>query len=961
MGSHTYTPDMKTELCRGCPSFNEVCANIGTGGPVGENEPLSAHLAIIPFTPTHHSIIGSGSFLDLDKSMLARVIHEVQRKKFQDLKVYYSYAVRTVSKPSKEHIKRCAVLLKKELAGIQPAGAGMDLPVFITAGSEPLKSLGMPVGKVENVFGRALDYTMVTPMGEKKTKIYPLISTKKLSATPGLIYQVEKILEQAVKESLGIHPEAVQISYQYPKSPAEVATLIQDVFHYQRNKISPMKWTISLDTETNTLHPYAHPDPKVLMISIGWDEGKAATILLDHPEAKYTKEERDEIFRHLRWLLESDKPKVWHNFKFDLKFIEFLHGIKVNNVKWDTLPGEHFLDEDKKDVFSLKKIGPIYAPAYQAYDDELKAKFRAEKENNDIYTDEDLLELYLANTTPDDIDIEDSDRYQKWIQLGGHLLERGSIQEALLTKIGEQKKLAKAALARTNKAIRELKTSLKLHTPKKKKDTGFEDIPLDIILKYAATDADVDWQVLRGQVERLGQEGTMTHGVGVMKSLYIPASRVIAGMEWRGFAINKPYMKTLEKEASQRAQLLTQELVTLSGTSFNPNSPTQTSKVMFEKMGFTAIAEVFTESTNKKAMDLFVKHYPADDPRSLFAENLIQYREANQVLKIINKTIKKNMLSDGRIHASFHLHGTTSGRLSSTGPNMQNLSGISGRRVREVNGQETVLYPGYNIKKLFVPSKPGYLIVNCDISGAELRTFTAYAPDSELIAAMNEGKDIHSFTASKIYGLPYEEIMAKKNTDATIAKKRKIAKTCVFCTLYGGGPKKIGEQAGIPIDEAKQVQAFLFQAFPKIQEYIDGVREEVRQHRKVHTLFGRYRRFPNLLLDYDNSRAWSDAFREAVNFKIQSTSSDLVMSQLIEIDENIKEIEGELLLTVHDSYVLQIPEKSVSLLYPFFDHYITQRVAEKFAFLPVKFAYDLEVGPNYGETEAIKRPKETQA
>jgi DNA polymerase I-like protein with 3'-5' exonuclease and polymerase domains/uracil-DNA glycosylase len=952
MGMHTYTPEMKTDLCKGCPSYREVCANIGTGGP------KSAHLVIIPFMPTHHAIIGSGSFLDLDKSMISRVVREVQKKRYKDLKVYYSYSVRTISKPTADHKKHCAVLLKKELAEIDPAGP-MDLPVFITTGSEPLKALGLPVGKIETVFGKSLDYSLLTPLGEKKTKIFPLVSPKKLAATPGLLYQVERIFDQAIQRALGIEIEPIKIDYRYPRSPTEVAELITEIFYYQRDGISPMKWNISVDTETNTLYPYDHPDPRMLMISIGWDEGKAATILVDHPSAGYSKEERDQILDKIRWLLESGKPKVFHNYKYDLKFLEMLYKIKVSNVKWDSLLGEHFLDEDKKDMFSLKKIGPIYAPAYQAYDEELKQELRKERETGEVYTDQDLFDMYVGNQFPDNLDSYDDEKYVKWCTLGAHLLEQATIKERIKIVKGQELKLAKSALARSNKAIKALKTELQLDSPnKKKKAGGFEHVPLETLVKYASADADVTWQVLRGQIERISREGTMNSGVGVMRALYIPVSRVIAKMEYCGFAVDKDYMKVLEREATSRAKNLTNDLIGLTGVDFNPNSPPQTFKVMFENLQFTAIAGVFTESTNKKAMDMFVKHYAADDPRAEFAEKLIQYREAKQVLKTINKSIKGNLMSDGRIHCSFHLQGTTTGRLSSTGPNMQNLSGVSGRRLRVVDGEEVVLYPGYNIKKLFVPSKPGHVIVNCDISGAELRVLTAYAPDADLIAALNEGKDIHSFVASKIYKIDYEEIKAKKNTDIGMAKKRKIAKTCVFCTAYGGGPKKIGEQAEIPLDEAKQTQAFFFQSFPGIQDYIDKIKEEVKRYKKVSTLFGRYRRFPNLILDYDNSQAWNSAYREAINFKIQSTSSDLVLSQLVEIDENIAEIEGELLITVHDSYVLQVPEKNIDKLYPFFDKYITQRVAEKFAFLPVKFAYDLEIGPSYGETEALERPKE---
>jgi DNA polymerase-1 len=182
----------------------------------------------------------------------------------------------------------------------------------------------------------------------------------------------------------------------------------------------------------------------------------------------------------------------------------------------------------------------------------------------------------------------------------------------------------------------------------------------------------------------------------------------------------------------------------------------------------------------------------------------------------------------------------------------------------------------------------------------------------------------------------------------------------VFGMIYGAGPYKIAEQIynGLATDEAekeeqirfaKSVMDMLFDRFPKIQEYIDSTVREVQAHNQVRTYFGRRRRFDLRKASWKEERACE---RKAVNFKIQSSASDIVLAQLCAVTEAIEEIGGEVLLTVHDSIAGEIDRDCVPLMRAFFDHHIVDEVLRKFSWLPVPFAYDLEVGPTYGELVA---------
>ncbi len=509
--------------------------------------------------------------------------------------------------------------------------------------------------------------------------------------------------------------------------------------------------------------------------------------------------------------------------------------------------------------------------------------------------------------------------------------------------------------------IRDLKKNIGIKNVSKKHSmswgsadvaSGYEKIPLETILRYAGVDADVTRIVFIAQARRLRRTNTWEEGLNVMKYLYLPGSRVLSAMEYRGFNIDQIHLGILEDSVTERMNAAQEEIARKFDSGLNLNAAKQVADAM-AKLKFEPLPGIEQGGTGKDVLDKYIKHYPDDDARHVFADKLLEYRECHKALNSFLGPIREFSEADGKIHCTFHLNGTATGRLSSASPNMQNIPKIVGRRVKEIDGDKQIIHPGFNIKKLFIPSKPGNVIVNVDIKGAELRVYTAYSHDQNMMKALNEGLDVHSFVTSLVYKIPYETVMElKKAGDVEIDRKRLKCKRTVFATFFGAGPYKIAEQIQSTIEEAKEIQTRLFTEFPALPNYIEDVTDKVRRRQQVQTLFGRIRRFR---LAHATDRHFQDAKREAVNFLIQSTSSDLVLSQLCEVSDHLHELDGEMLITVHDSMVFELPKENVQKLFPFMDHWIVDRVKEKYDWLPVPFEYDIEAGPSYGEVKEVHR------
>jgi DNA polymerase-1 len=438
-------------------------------------------------------------------------------------------------------------------------------------------------------------------------------------------------------------------------------------------------------------------------------------------------------------------------------------------------------------------------------------------------------------------------------------------------------------------------------------------------------------------------------------------------MEFTGFPINLEYLEDLDAKLEKTVAKLEQELFQMAGEAFKTSSPQDVNRIMFlhgfkdtpegervtvpvtDDLGRTARGQI---QSNEKNLLYIANTYDYEFPKKI-----IKYRKASKARSPFLTNVREHAVIDGCMHPSFHLNGTSTGRSSSSGENMQNIPKI---------------LAGHNIKKIFVPP-PGYTLIDTDARGAEIRIFAAYSHDARLIQAINDGLDTHSFFTSEVFGVPYVEVenMRKVSDDLyalkqqgrpfdqdlldaanAIVKKRTNCKRVVFGTLYGAAAPKIAETAGISLKEAKEVIAKMFDMFPSIPAYIKRTEMEVRMFKGVYTKCGRKRRFPMADVRSFSSRC----FRQAVNFKIQSTSSDIVLWVLNQIFPIVtQDLKGFFHATVHDSIVFSVPHAYTSQVSDLMYEYGTKRVAQEFPWLPVEFLWDVDAGLNYGECASIDK------
>lgn len=813
----------------------------------------------------------------------------------------------TASAPT---IKRCGNYLHKDILHKKPK-------IILAFGATALKALGYKAGNFMDTRGRVVE---VEIKGET-FRVLPTFSTKHMIAKTGLYNLFYADFVRAVRIASGLDEvganvtlEEVTKDYRIPTTVAEVEAVCDEVInHVVEGAKTAAQCAIAVDTETNTVNPH-RTDAKLLCVSFAWDSGRATAIPLHHKETPWTAEEMPIVEAHIRRVLECAKPKVFHNAKFDLKFLEFRYKWRVNNVAWDSLLGEHLLREDMGGNYSLKTLGRSYFPQFGNYADKVH-------------------EL-AEQLTPEEEGIASTYAHAK---KGKPKKDVVGIEEGLTYELSK-------------KELEEYIWGKKKDRKKRIFDAGYERVPIDTLLIYAAVDTDLTRRLLRHQYGRMQKEGFAGPARALMASHCIPGSRRLGQMEFDGFRVDRTYLEqskvALADVVSKQQHILNQFWGEGRDHAFNPNSTQHISEILFMK-GIknpeTGLYETRmgpwierNKKSNQYKTDKKTLKAIAEKLGCPFAKALLAYRGAHKGLTGFLHEIDLLSQYDNYLHTSFHQHGTSTGRLSSTKINMQNLTGY---------------IAGVNIKKIFIPDDPEEeVIFNVDWKGAEIRVFTAYAHDEPLITALNDGLDVHSWFTQEIFGIPYEEVEAKKDIDKEMKNTRTTVKRVVFGILYGAMAKKIAETAGISEERAQEVIDKLFERFPSLKNYMDEVVAQIHSRGFVETLFGRRRRFP---LQSVNGFFRGQAERRGKNMKIQSTSSDIVIGQLIEIGEHIGELGGRLCITVHDSIVGTIKKKYIHQAQAFFDHYCVERVAQKYPWLPVKFAHDIGVGPNYGETIAL--------
>jgi len=981
----------KGKPCKGCPRYdNKRCT------PSSPNVSKPFDLLVIADQPDDKSGVNNMPFLGHAGRIVKTAITMLRQKpEFKFVECRYTYAVQCMDEedvaPNKEVLTACSTYLTSTIFSTRPK-------IIVAMGAAVMRQLGFK-GKHRDARGKFFKHP------KYNAQVLVTFSQKALLAKPGLFETFKLDLQNAFERSQRGPDEEVTLEkisgkYIIPKTVEEAVAVCDDIINYAK-KGDPENWAISVDTETTTLHP-EKKSAKIIGFCFGWGEGLATTILYEHPHAPQEYLDRlAEIREVIQRVLGTFKPKIFHNAKFDLKFIELKDGFVVRNVVWDTLLGEHLLDEDKKGSYGLKALTAGWLPKYCGYEDKLYDILMLQAGISQVEaTDKEIKdqEVSLQEDHPEFLAL--LRQYREELVVHTRELKERALAMAEYTQAMEDYTFIKAHLAgqqaawkvvvsdwpkgkrgkpkkpvkwftkpKKPKAIKKPKRPKDPRTKKEKqisKDAGFENVPVRDLQIYGAVDADVTRQLTRVQKVRIAKEGSKV--ARLMRSHAIPATRVLGAMEYEGLKVDRPYIAVLDEGLRKIVNSTESELyqmagtVKLDGTPLNLNHAGSLANVLYnwgwthpdgtkmEPYEVLAKTKKGQPSTSAKLLGPLVEYQDEDKKvptqKSYFLERLLRWRKSSKALNTFLANVRVLSKRDGFLHTQFHLNGTGTGRLSSSDMNMQNIPKF---------------LAGWNIKKLFIPDNEDYVIVNVDYKGAEVRVFTAYAHDPALIKALNEGLDMHSFFAHKVFGRPYAKYAGRD--DASIVpdekerklldKERSRIKRVVFGILYGAGPMKISESIGVDFDEAKALIALLYEMFPAIKTYAERIEQEVLRNGFVETHFFRRRRFPLAHISRHRSRA----VRQARNFKIQSTSSDIVVAQLVEISEPLRSTfpGARHLLTVHDSMVFQFPKKHLLELKEFVTYYAETRVSEKFPWLPVPFKVDIEVGPSYGECQAIDK------
>jgi DNA polymerase-1 len=445
----------------------------------------------------------------------------------------------------------------------------------------------------------------------------------------------------------------------------------------------------------------------------------------------------------------------------------------------------------------------------------------------------------------------------------------------------------------------------------------FDKVTLDRATCYAAEDADVTLRLWRLLKPRLAAERRAT----VYQTLERSLVDVVARMEMRGIAVDRQILSRLSGDFAQTLARLEHEIHELAGETFSPGSPKQIGDILFGRMGLPGARKT---ATGQWATGANVLEELAAAGHEL-PKKLLEWRQLAKLKSTYTDLLPGYMHPEtGRIHTCYSLAATTTGRLSSSEPNLQNIP------IRTEEGRK--------IRAAFVPG-PGQKIISADYSQIELRVLAHMADIPQLRQAFADGIDIHAATASAMFGVPLDQMTPDL---------RRNAKTINFGIIYGISAFGLAERLGIDRGEAGAFIKQYFERFPGIRDYIEGIKAFCRENGYVTTLFGRVCHYPDIKISNPSQRAAVE--RQAINAPIQGTAADIIRRAMIRMEDALaeKKLSARMLLQVHDELVFEAPEEEVEATLP-----VIRRVMEEAPHpvvrLSVPLAVDARAAGNWDE------------
>lgn len=369
--------------------------------------------------------------------------------------------------------------------------------------------------------------------------------------------------------------------------------------------------------------------------------------------------------------------------------------------------------------------------------------------------------------------------------------------------------------------------------------------------------------------------------ISLYEDIEMPLAYVLFSMEKEGISIQESFLDEYGALLNQKLDELAQQIYGHAGMIFNINSPKQLANVLFDELNLSGGGK--KRSTSADVLEKLRGKHP-------IIEDILEYRKIAKVLSTYIDGLKKHIRSNEKIHTCFNQTMTQTGRLSSSDPNLQNIS------IRDELGKE--------IRKAFV-AQEGYHLLSADYSQIELRMLAHMANEDHMIRAFNEGLDIHTKTATLIFGCTPEEVDDQK---------RRIAKTVNFGIVYGQTEFGLSSQLHITRKEAGEFMQMYFDSYPKIHQYMNQLIDFCKENGYVETLFHRRREIPEI--NDKNFMTREFGKRAAMNAPIQGSAADLIKIAMLKMDKALKDanVQSKMLLQIHDELIFLVPDNELDLM-----------------------------------------------
>jgi DNA polymerase-1 len=450
-----------------------------------------------------------------------------------------------------------------------------------------------------------------------------------------------------------------------------------------------------------------------------------------------------------------------------------------------------------------------------------------------------------------------------------------------------------------------------------KNKLGFDQVAIDRATEYSAEIADVILRLGRLLKPRLIAE----HMNVVYETLERPLVSVLARMERRGISIDRQVLSRLSGEFAQTAARVEAEIQEIAGEPINVGSPKQLGDIIFGKMGLPGGSKTKTGAWSTSAQVL-------DELAELgheFPKKILEWRQVSKLKSTYTDALPEYVHPQThRVHTTYALAATTTGRLSSNEPNLQNIP------VRTEDGRK--------IRRAFVATA-GHKLVSADYSQIELRLLAEIADIPVLKQAFRDGLDIHAMTASEMFGVPIKDMPSEV---------RRRAKAINFGIIYGISAFGLANQLGIAREEASAYIKKYFERFPGIRAYMDSTRDFCRANGYVETLFGRKCHYPDIKASNASVRSFNE--RAAINARLQGSAADIIRRAMTRMEDALaeKKLSAQMLLQVHDELIFEVPDNEVAATLPVVQH-VMQDAPFPAVLLSVPLQVDARAANNWDE------------